>query len=78
MFKFMNRFRETADDIRQQKLFEAEREAVEHELASEHHEALAMMYRGRVERLRAELGQAPAEAANDSSMPQPAKSVAFL
>jgi hypothetical protein len=67
MFKFMNRFRETAADIMAQQLFEAQREAVAHEAAAEHHEALAMMYRGRVERLQREM----TPAANDSTMPQP-------
>jgi hypothetical protein len=42
--------------IMQSHLYEAERQELEHNAAAEHHEALAMMYRGRAERLRDHLG----------------------
>jgi DNA-binding GntR family transcriptional regulator len=42
--------------LMQDQLYEAERQDLEHTAASEHHEALAMMYRGRAERLRELLG----------------------
>ncbi len=42
----------SAEDIRKKQLEEAERASLEHEAAAEHHDALATMYRGRVERLR--------------------------
>lgn len=44
-------------------LFEARRAVIEHEAAAEHHDALALMYRGRIERLEAhakERSQCPA------------------
>ena len=41
--------------IAQRQLEEAERLALEHEAAAEHHDALATMYRGRADRLRAYL-----------------------
>lgn len=37
-------------------LYEARRAAIEHEAAAEHHDALAMMYRSRIERLEAAIG----------------------
>jgi hypothetical protein len=37
-------------------LYDAERHELDHNSAAEHHEALAMMYRGRIERLREMLG----------------------
>jgi hypothetical protein len=42
--------------IMQGQLYEAERQDLEHTAASEHHEALALMYRSRAERLRELLG----------------------
>lgn len=42
--------------IMQAQLYEAERQDLEHTAASEHHEALALMYRSRAERLRELLG----------------------
>lgn len=45
-----------ADKVREQQLFEARRLMLEHEAAAEHHEALAIMYRTRVERLQVEPG----------------------
>lgn len=42
--------------LMQGQLYEAERQDLEHTAASEHHEALAMMYRSRAERLRELLG----------------------
>lgn len=52
-----------ARKIAMRHLEDAERHALEHEAAAEHHDALATMYRGRVERLRAYLasGQAAAQ-----------------
>lgn len=47
--------RQDADHIRLEQLFEAERQAVQHEAAAEHHAALAVMYAARVVRLNAEL-----------------------
>lgn len=41
-----------AQKIAQRQLEEAERLLLEHEAAAEHHDALATMYRGRIERLR--------------------------
>ena len=41
-----------ATKVRDQQLFEAQRLALEHEAAAEHHDALATMYRARVERLK--------------------------
>lgn len=53
MFKSINPWhKETASDIVTEKLAEAEREALAHELAAEHHHALAVMYRQRAERLK--------------------------
>jgi len=50
----LNPFKQpTAEQIRQVQLEQAERMALEHESAAEHHDALATMYRGRIERLRA-------------------------
>lgn len=43
--------RRTAADIVVEQVFEAERLAVEHEAAAEHHDALAKMYRARLKRL---------------------------
>lgn len=53
----------TARKIAMRQLEDAERAALEHEAAAEHHDALATMYRGRVERLRVYLasGQAAAQ-----------------
>ena len=42
-----------AQKIAQRQLEEAERLLLEHEAAAEHHDALATMYRGRIDRLRA-------------------------
>lgn len=50
--------RVTADDSRTTMLAEGERLEVEHCASAEHHAALALMYRSRSDRLRAELGHA--------------------
>lgn len=42
--------------VMEAQLYEAERHAIEHEAAAEHHDALATMYRGRVARLKEALG----------------------
>lgn len=49
MFKWLRR--QTAADIISDKLFEATRLAAEHDLAAEHHGALASMYHARIKRL---------------------------
>ena len=49
----------TVADIIKIDILHAEREAHDHEKAAEHHDALATMYRGRVERLKADLGGPP-------------------
>jgi hypothetical protein len=49
----------SAEDVKRISLREAEREAAEHQMAAEHHQALADMYRMRAERLRAELDDEP-------------------
>lgn len=46
----------TARKIAMRQLEDAERAALEHEAAAEHHDALATMYSGRAERLRVYLG----------------------
>lgn len=55
----------TADQVMRDQLAEAKLAAAQHEAAAEHHEALAMMYASRVERLE----RALAPAANDSVSP---------
>lgn len=40
-----------ADQVAEHQLFEARRALLEHEAAAEFHEAMSVMYRGRVERL---------------------------
>lgn len=54
IFNRMNPFKlPTSEQIRQVQLEEAERMALEHESAAEHHDALVTMYKGRADRLRA-------------------------
>ena len=47
----------SAAEVVTTQLYEAERLALEHEASAEHHDALAIMYRSRVERLRAEVAK---------------------
>ncbi|MGH8750884.1 MAG: hypothetical protein ACREUV_04185 [Burkholderiales bacterium] len=49
--------RQDAQQIAKEQLFEAERQAIQHLAAGEHHEALAKMYTARVARLRTALNQ---------------------
>lgn len=45
------------EDVLREKLFDARRQAIEHEAAFEHHQALAVMYKARIIRIKKELGQ---------------------
>lgn len=45
------------EDVLREKLFDARRQAIEHEAAFEHHQALAAMYKARIVRIRKELEQ---------------------
>lgn len=45
----------SVERLLQQQLDDAKRNAVMHEAAAEHHEALALMYRSRAERLGAQI-----------------------
>lgn len=45
------------DQVAKDQLYEARRLVLEHEAAAEHHDALAVMYRNRVERLSEHVGQ---------------------
>ena len=50
----LNLFRApSAEEIHTDQLEDARRLALEHEAAAEHHDALATMYRGRIQRLEA-------------------------
>lgn len=55
----------------QDMIYEAERLALQHHAAGEHHLALATMYKARVARLKAQIPQPPA----DLSMDEIAKAV---
>lgn len=51
--------RRTVGEVFAAQLYEAEVSAAEHQASAEHHQALADMYAGRVERLRRVLDDAP-------------------